>query len=716
MSYRLGIDIGGTFTDFALVDEETGATIVHKQLTTPVDPSVAVLEGVRMLLGNHRIPMVQLKTVVHGTTLVTNAVIERKGALTGMLTTAGFRDILDIARERRYDLFDLRLVFPQPLIPRSLRIEVQERIRYDGEILHPLDMKEAENAIATLVAKHRIESLAVCFLHSYINPIHEQKVMAFLTEHFPKIYVSTSSDVFPFMREYERFTTAAANAYVQPIVDRYLKHIEAGLMEQGFRGKLYIMTSSGGTVIPATARRFPVRMLESGPAAGVLMSGSLGRGLGLPNLLSFDMGGTTAKGALIREGVPRKKYDMEVARVHDFKQGSGLPIQTPVIDMIEIGAGGGSIAEVDERGLIRVGPRSAGADPGPACYEKGGTHATLTDADLVLGYLDPGFFLGGRMTLDRKASERVIERNIGGPLGLDLTAAAWGIHEIINEDVARAFRIHASERGVDYRNCSMIAFGGSGPIHALRVARKLKIPRVISPPRAGVFSAFGLLVSPLSFDVLRSCRIPLEAVTPEKLREEFEPLVSTAKELLRQSGVEAKELHITRRLDMRYQGQGFEIEVLLPEIEDEQELLQGIPPLFAETYEKVFSISLISEPVEIVSWKVEASGPAPKMENRFEFDEGRPSGNPLKGKRMVYFWERQGYVDCPIYNRYLLRPGNIIEGPALVEEMESTCVIGVGDRAEIDGQYNLVILLRYQDETNSATLSSWPDQEEPISS
>jgi len=691
MAYKLGIDIGGTFTDFALVYEETGTMVVHKQLTTPFDPSVAVLEGVRTLLEVQKVPIDQVHSIVHGTTLVTNAVIERKGAVTGMLTTAGFRDILDIARERRYDLFDLRLVFPEPLIPRSLRFEVKERIRYDGEVLHPLDMDEVQKATLPLMSKYEIESLAVCLLHSYINPVHERQIQSFLNKKFPDLYVSTSSDLFPFMREYDRFTTTVVNAYVQPIVDRYLKHIESGLQRLGFRGLLYIMTSSGGTVTPATARRFPVRMLESGPAAGVLMSASLGRGLGLPNLLSFDMGGTTAKGALIREGVPRKKYEMEVARVHEFKQGSGLPIQTPVIDMIEIGAGGGSIAEVDDRGLIRVGPRSAGAYPGPACYGKGGKHATLTDADLVLGYLDPHFFLGGRMTLDRAASEQVIQQNIAKPLGLDLTAGAWGIHEIINEDVARAFRIHASERGVDYRNCSMIAFGGSGPVHALRVACKLKIPRVVLPLGAGVFSAFGLLVSPLSFDVLRSFRIALEHLNSDRFAEQFEPLVYKASELLIESGIKPTEIHITRRLDMRYQGQGFEIEVLLPETREIGNLISQIPALFAQTYKKVFSISLIDEPIEIVNWKVEATGPLPKIGGKFGFDEAKPSGKALKGKRLVYFHEMKAYIDCPIYNRYMLEPGTILKGPALVEEKESTCAIGAGDTGEVDAQYNLVI-------------------------
>lgn len=691
MSYRLGVDIGGTFTDFALIHEETGAKAIHKQLTTPDDPSRCVIEGVQSLLNFQKVSLEQVSILVHGTTLVTNAVIERKGAVTGMITTKGFRDILDMGKERRYDLFDLRLVFPQPLIPRGLRLEVEERIRYDGEVMTPLNLGNLREAVHQLLVRHGMESLTVCFLHSYINPVHEQKVCAFLKDEFPGLYVSASSEVFPSIREYERFTTTSVNAYVQPIVDRYLSRLEEGLREQGFQGRLYIMTSSGGTVTPDTARRFPVRMLESGPAAGVLMSAYHGALLNLSNLLSFDMGGTTAKGALIRGKIPRKNYEMEVARVHEFKQGSGLPVKTPVIDMIEIGAGGGSIAEVDERGLIRVGPRSAGADPGPACYGKGGRHPTLTDADLVLGYLDPRFFLGGKMDLDRKASEKAIMTHIGTPLGMDLTASAWGIHEIVNEDVARAFRIHASERGVDYRNCSMVAFGGSGPVHASRVARKLKIPRVIFPISAGVMSAFGLLVSPLSFDVARSLRIGLEDLTPESFDEKFQPMIEDAMKLLRQSGVKDGDVRLTRRLDLRYQGQGFEIEVLLPDTLDSRALLSQLPELFARQYEKIFSISLVDKPVEIVNWKVETAGPPPNMEWKTLGREILPSGKAVKGKRPAYFTEKKGYIDCPVYDRYSLMSGMLFEGPALVEEKESTCVVGLGEKARVDGFYNLII-------------------------
>jgi N-methylhydantoinase A len=698
MTFQLGVDIGGTFTDFALFNAKTEEVAVYKQLTTPEDPSIAVLDGIKFLLGRHRVNLKEVSTIVHGTTLVTNAVIERKGAVTGMLTTAGFRDLLDIAKERRYDLFDLRLVFPKPLIPRLMRYEIQERILYDGSLLQALDMQDVATQVQELLARFSIQSLAICLLHSYINPTHELKIKEWINKHFPKIYVSCSAEVFPFMREYERFTTATVNAYVQPIVDSYLKNIEEGLQQGGFIGNLYIMSSSGGTVTPETARRFPVRMLESGPAAGVLMSASLGKTLNLPNLLSFDMGGTTAKGALIRDGVPRKNYEMEVARVHDFKQGSGLPIKTPVIDMIEIGAGGGSIVEVDERKLIRVGPKSAGAHPGPACYGHKGIHATLTDADLVLGYLDPEFFVGGRMKLDRIAAETAIQEWVGKPLGLTGVKSAWGIHEVINEDVARAFRIHASERGVDYRNCSMIAFGGSGPIHAVRVARKLKIPRVIFPLGAGVMSAFGLLTSPLSFDVVRSHRIDLGKLGLQEILQQFQPMIREALDLLRKSGVRTEDVCIERKLDMRYQGQGFEIEILIPGAKEIENRFDQIRELFNKQYENIFTISMVDEPLEIINWKVGATGPKPHFEVKFAAVKDIASDRVLKGKRPAYFPEPDRYIDCPVYDRYGLPPRMVISGPALIEENESTCVIGFSDVACVDANYNLVVDLKSKGE------------------
>ena len=693
MSYRIGIDIGGTFTDFTLIDDTDATLAIHKQLTTPTDPSEAVIDGVSAILAANHVGVAEVTAIVHGTTLVTNAVIERRGAPTGMLVTEGMKDVLDIARETRYDLFDLRLVFPQPLVPRRCRREITERVRYDGVVLKEPDLDQAREAVRDLVETFGIQSLAVCFLHSYANPDHETRVVAMVEDAFPDLFVSSSADIFPFMREYERWTTTTMNAFVQPLVDQYLRRLEDGLGELGFDGRLYIMTSSGGTVTPETACRYPVRLLESGPAAGALMSASHGHRQKLHNLLSFDMGGTTAKGTLVRDGQPLKKYDMEVARVHEFKAGSGLTAKIPTIDMIEIGSGGGSIAEIDERGLIRVGPRSAGAAPGPACYRLGGERPTLTDANLVLGYLDPDFFLGGRMTLDRAAAERVIAEGIGGPLDLDLTRAAWGIHEIINEDVARAFRVHASERGFDYRTTTMVAFGGSGPMHAVRIARKLHVPKVLFPFAAGVISSLGLLISPLSFDLVKSRRMTLENMTDEAFEAEFERIGDEVSALLERAGVTRDAIILTRKLDMRYEGQGYEIEVRVPDPGG----LADLPEAFDVAYKALFSSITLEDRKEIVNWKLEAAERPRSEEMDYRFRGLDPDGNAVKGQRRIYSADAGGYVDCPVYDRYALRPGTVLKGPALIEERESTCVIGGEDTFEIDGQYNIMVTVQGAD-------------------
>jgi N-methylhydantoinase A len=681
MTYRLGIDIGGTFTDFALFDEAGGTFSIHKQLTTPDDPSRAVLEGTATLLARHEVDLASVVEIVHGTTLVTNAVIERKGARTGMLTTRGFRDILDMAREKRYDVFDLRLVFPDAMVPRRWRAEVDERCQYDGSVEIPLDLDGAGTALKGLVETHGIESLAICLLHGYSNSGHEQALREMAAAAYPELAISISSDVSAEWREYERFTTTCINAFTQPMFDQYLGRLEAGLGELGFAGRLFVMSSSGGTLTPDTARRLPVRVIESGPAAGAQMSAFHGRALEQPELLSFDMGGTTAKGALIRNGAAIKVYHQEIARAHGFKAGSGLPVQSPVIDMIEIGAGGGSIAEVDVRGTIRVGPNSAGAAPGPACYGQGGEAPTLTDANLVLGYLDPGFFLGGEMSLDKAAAERAIERRIAEPLDISLARAAWGIHEIIDEDVARAFRIHASERGFDYRSSSMIAFGGSGPVHAMGVARKLGIPRVIFPVAAGVMSALGLLASPLNFEVARTRQVFVDDLSGADFAATFAALEAEAMAPLIAADIAAEAMTIGRRLDMRYHGQGHEIEVSLPPDAG----IDALPEIFQAHYTAIYGAALLDTRPVITTWKVEASAAPPQLAT------ARPTATgaaKAKGTRQAYFGE--DYVPTPVYDRQSLSVGAEIEGPALIEERESTVVIGMGETVQVDEFGNLV--------------------------
>lgn len=690
MTIRVGIDIGGTFTDFALLEEASGRLTIHKQLTTPRDPAESILTGLPVLCAKADVPVTAVTTLVHGTTLVTNAVIERKGAVTGMLVTRGFADVLDIAMERRYDMYDLRIRYPEPLVPRAFRIEIGERMGADGQVREKLDEADVRAAVAKL-AGMGVEAYAVCFLNAQANAAHEERAGEIVKQAAPGAFISTSADVFPFIREYERWTTTTMNAFAQPMFDRYLARLETGLKGIGFNGALYVMTSSGGTVTLETARRYPVRMLESGPAAGVLMSAAIGRLIGEPNLLAYDMGGTTAKGALVRAGQPLKRYEMEVARVHEFKQGSGLPTKIPVIDLIEIGAGGGSKAQLDTRGVIAAGPHSAGAEPGPVCYGRGGTEPTLTDSNLVLGYLDAGFFLGGAMKLDRAGALKQLGRVIGDRLNVPADRAAWGVHETVNENVARAFRNHASERGFDYRSCAMVAFGGSGPLHAARVARKLRVPRVIFPVGAGVMSAVGLLASPLSFETIRSERVMVEDLKAADLDNRFARMAEQAAAHLAPAGLALKNLSIKRALDMRYRGQGYEIEVRLPD-GDGTSLLPRLNELFAEAYAQVFAKSFPSEPAEVVNWKLEVIGPEPGRGADYHVaTKGGPTA--IKAKRQVWFAETDGAVECPVYDRYALKAGDEFTGPAVVEENESTVVIGVGDRAALDARGNLIVTI-----------------------
>lgn len=697
MSHRLGIDIGGTFTDFALFESDSGTLNIHKQLTSADDPSRAVIEGVANLLARESVDIAQVSDVVHGTTLVTNAIIERKGARTGMLVTEGFRDIPDMRQEKRYDVFDLRITFPDPIVPRGLRREVRERIMFDGKVETALDLEAAERAVRELVEQEGIDALAVCLLHAFTNPSHEQAIGKMVAACFPDLFVSTSAEVFPGWREFERFTTTCINAFTQPMFHRYLERVENGLGSLGFRGLLYVMSSSGGTLTPPVARRLPVRVIESGPAAGAQMSVFHGRALGHLDLLSFDMGGTTAKGALIRDGTAMKVYELEVARQHEFMAGSGLPVRTPVIDMIEIGAGGGSIAEVDYRGTIKVGPRSAGASPGPACYNQGGDRATLTDANLILGYLDPAFFLGGEMSLDTTKAEQVIRTQVAQPLDLTIERAAFGIHDIVSEDVARAFRIHASERGFDYRASSMIAFGGCGPVHAIRVAKKLRIPRVVFPVAAGVMSAIGLLASPLAFEVAYTRERFVRDLGNTELAQIFVEIEAEAKAPLIGAGLGHADINIVRHLDMRYHGQGHEIEVSLASGQPD---VESLATLFRQRYEVLYAFAPLDAPLVITTWKVEARGPTPGLEAGYSVtQEPAMPHTAKKGTRQAYFPDTDGWIQTAVYDRYALTTGVEVIGPALIEERESTAVVGPGDRVRVDAAQNLIAELGEREKT-----------------
>ncbi|MCH8188013.1 MAG: hydantoinase/oxoprolinase family protein [Proteobacteria bacterium] len=528
-------------------------------------------------------------------------------------------------------------------------------------------------------------------LHSCANPAHERRVAEILAAALPELPITLSSEVCPEIREYERLSTACANAYVQPMMAGYLTRLQSGLRDRGFDCPLLLVMSSGGVTTVETAIAKPIRLVESGPAGGAILARDVAVENNLARVLSFDMGGTTAKGALVRGGAPLKRYEMEVARVHDFKMGSGLPAKIPVIDLIEIGAGGGSIAAINARGTIQVGPKSAGADPGPVCYGLGGSDPTLTDANLTLGYLDADFFLGGEMPLDATAVGEALAMGVGRPLQVSEERAAWGIHESVNEDISRAFRNHASERGFDYRACVMVAFGGSGPAHACRVARKLRVPTVIFPPAAGVMSAVGLLSTPLSFETFRSGRVELSSLTPEAFEARFAPLIDEALSLLKLGDAATGDVTVTRRLDMRYRGQGYELEVPLPDL-PAREVLRALPDLYTGVYEQVFAKSFPAEPLEIINWKVEASVPLAGLSGTPRLDAAN-GGNALKGKRKAYEPVSGRFVDTPVYDRYALGAGDRLEGPALIEERESTGLIGAGDSARVDGHGNLVVTI-----------------------
>ncbi len=680
-SFRVGVDIGGTFTDLILIDDATGDLTVGKVLTTPDDPSRAVAEVLSEALIRADAPPDQVQHVIHGTTLVTNAVIERKGARTALLTTRGFRDAYEIAREHRYDLYDLFLEMPAPLVPRHLRLEIDERIYADGTVARAPD----EGAVAALVAELRdkgIEAIAICFLHSYANPEHEQP---------PGVRVSLSSEVVPEIREYERTSTTVVNVYVQALVEDYLAELVQRLKALKIGGELFMMLSSGGISTVETASRFPLRLLESGPAGGALASAYYGEQARVGDLLAFDMGGTTAKLCVIEDGRPLTSTEFEVDRKYRFKKGSGLPVKVPVVDLIEIGAGGGSIARVDSLGLLKVGPDSAGADPGPACYGRGGTAPTITDADLLLGYLDPGFFLGGRLTLDRDAAERAIQRKVAEPLGMSATRAAWGIHQLVDEGMASAARVHAIERGKDPRGLPLFAFGGAGPAHGFGVASILPSPRLIVPFGAGVTSTVGFLTAPLAFDFVRSFLSQLDTIDWGHVNQVLDDMAAQGDAILARSGVPADERRVARQADVRYAGQGHEIRIDLPDGQLGPHNLPSIRETFETVYRSLFGRTGPDVPLEGVSWRVLAAGPRPFV----RLNAGAPSErkNALKGQRPVYFPEWQEHRPTNVYDRYLLAPGAELEGPAIVEERESTTVIGPGARIQIDESRNLSVLL-----------------------
>ncbi|MCB1343723.1 MAG: hydantoinase B/oxoprolinase family protein [Rhodobacter sp.] len=685
--WRVGFDIGGTFTDFILYDAVEGAVTLHKRLTTPHDPAEAALIGLQELVALRGIALSDVGDMVHGTTLVTNAVIERKGAKLGLITTRGFRDILEMGTEQRYDIYDLFVEFPDPLAPRDRRIEVSERLTAEGAVLTPLD-EAGVTAAARSLAAQGCEAIAVAFLHSYANPAHERRAAALIRAAVPGVSVSISSDVVAEMGEYQRTVTTCANAYVQPLMDRYLKRLEADLRARGFGGALRLMHSAGGLVSLATARELPIRLLESGPAGGGLATALFGDLAGRADVISFDMGGTTAKACMIEDNRAEIAPMMEAARVHRFTKGSGLPIKAPVIDMIEIGAGGGSIAALDEVGLLKVGPHSAASDPGPACYGLGGLQPTVTDANLVLGYYDPGFFLGGRMTLDLDAARRAVAR-VATPLGLTIEEAALGIHKVVAENMAASARVHLIEKGKDPRHYAMVAFGGAGPAHAVNVARAMGVAEVIIPPASGAASALGFLVAPLSFEGVRSHRVELsDDFDAAPLNALLQDLEVEGRGHLTAAGVKASDITIEVHADMRLVGQMHDISVPLPAGPVAAESLPAIREAFAKAYEARYTKVFEGARIEAVTFRLRCVGPQPAISVKGAVGGAGVEGR-VKGHRRAWFGD--GAFDATVYDRYALVPGDRFDGPAIVEERESTTIVGPRDRVRVDDAQNLCI-------------------------
>jgi N-methylhydantoinase A len=681
--YRLGCDIGGTFTDFVLVDDRAGRFFVYKCLTTPADPSDAVEQGIHALLDQVPGRRPDIDEIIHGTTLVINAIIERKGAVTGLITTRGFRDVLELGRELRYDAYDIFAEYPRPLVPRRLRLEVDERIASDGRVIRPLEPPAVTQALAEL-RRAGVESLAVCLINSYRNPDHEKAIKALVERQWPEVFLSTSVEVLPQIREYERTCTTATNAYVKPITARYLKKLSSRLESQGFRGKLYIMLSSGGITSVETAREFPVRIIESGPTAAVIASQHYGRMFKIADIFCFDMGGTTAKSCLIQNGQAGLVSTFEVGRVQRFKKGSGLPIQVPVVDLMEIGAGGGSIARMSKMGLLQVGPQSAGADPGPACYGRGGQEPTVTDADLVLGYLDPDYFLGGSMRLDKAAAEAAIRVRVAGPLGVAPLEAAFGIHDLINETMAAAAKTHIAEKGGNPKLITIAAFGGAGPVHAYGLAKKIGAPRIIVPPLAGVGSAMGFFTAPVAFDLSRSRRTALDDADFRQIETLFQEMEHEAAAILQQAD-RRRRVSFARTLMMRFVGQGAETDLPIERRPFQKWSKALVRQRFDAAYQKLYGRTYPENAVEFVTFKVRASLPErpfrlPPLARR----QGKLS-ECIKGRRPAFSVLRKRLVPFTVYDRLKLYPGARMAGPAIIEEKESTIVIGEDAAARVDG-------------------------------
>jgi len=668
-TYKLGFDIGGTFTDFILLNEKSGEIHTHKILTTPEEPSDAVIDGISHLIDKYDIDPKKIVHTTHATTLITNAFIERKGSKTGLICTSGFSDIIEIGNEMRYDIYDLLIELPEPIVSRNNRFEVDERITATGTVFKKLNTTQL-NKIVDNIKKSGIEAVGICFLHSYKNNSHEEKVKEILKKKLKNVSVSVSNEVSPEIREYERISTTLCNAYVQPLVSKYLKKLLIEQKKLNLNNELSLMLSSGGITDIQTAIDYPINLVESGPAAGVLAAIYYGKQIKEKNILSFDMGGTTAKMGLIKDGKPTISDNFEIGRVHRFKKGSGLPVKIPTIELIEIGAGGGSIAHVDELGLLKVGPESAGADPGPACYERGNKYPTVTDANLVLGIINPDNFLGGRMQLNKDLSKEVIKENIANKLKISLIDSALGIYKIVNESMISATRVHIAERGSDPRKLILIAFGGAGPIHAHSIAKSLKMKGFVCPAKAGVASTVGFLNAPVSYDFFQSFISILKIDAFEKIDKIFETMKKRGLDTLLRSSEKQKDVKFILQADMRHKGQGHEILVDIKNEDIRNKNIQVIKNKFYKSYETVYGYSHKKLDIEITKLRLKAIGKNPK----FKISEENYDQKSKLTKRQIYL-DKGKPLFASIYKRADLSELKNYAGPAIIEEIDSTVVI-----------------------------------------
>ncbi|MCY4453542.1 MAG: hydantoinase/oxoprolinase family protein [Immundisolibacterales bacterium] len=667
---RLAADIGGTFTDVVL-DGPNGRHTA-KVLTTPRTPETGVFEALALVLDRSGAVPGDAGVFVHGTTLATNALIERKGARTAFLTTRGFRDILEMGLEKRFEQYDIFMDKPEPLVPRTLRHEVAERVSARGRVLLPLDLGEVRTIAASCRAVG-VEAVAVGLLHAWAHPAHEQAIREVLAAELPGVTVCLSSEVCPEMREFERFSTTCANAYVRPLISGYLHRLQEGLVERGMTCPFYLMMSGGGVTTVESAARFPIRLVESGPAGGAILAAHVARECGLAEALSLDMGGTTAKICLIENGTPERSRTFEVARRYRDLKGSGLPVRIPVIEMVEIGAGGGSIARVDDMNRLLVGPASAGSEPGPACYGRGGAQATVTDANLVLGKLDPDRFAGGRIGLDSARAEEALARDVGGRLGLDGHWPAVGVVEMVDENMANASRVHAIERGRVIGRHTMVAFGGGAPLHAGRLAQKLGIERVVIPRGAGVGSAIGFLLAPIAFEVVRSRPVDFREFDAEAINAMLDEMRAEATEAVRAGAPSGADLALSRIVELRYAGQGHDLRIALDDGPLTQDHGRRLKARFEDRYRAVYGLTIDGLDIQSVSWSVTVATRAPPA-GRAKVPEVR---SPARAASMrdIYDGAFGAVVSCPVYPRFELAPGEEVTGPAIIAEDETSTFV-----------------------------------------